>query len=567
MDSIYNEEEPKISIDPYYISFKGNTDSSSLTNKEYEKNSIDNKKVTLLQPAKKVGEENLKKENKMLIEKGNNINKFNIVKESQKTLSPSITKTQKSKTILISKEEIEKSPMKNSQKKNEKGNEEQIKRKNNMIADQKKRSEGENSDLDKMINSEFPTIPNIEHNKERKDQKKLGDLLSREKNQPNLSTKITNDTSDTNKELEKLYDSSFWRINFIKNFLNFRKRTIGFFNDTAVAIYNLEKGYITFKEQTITKFNYKRILESTIEDFICDGNDEACKKLLNELLEMEKNNKNKKIKILNIMASTITKDMFLNYLKNRSYLTCKDCEFYLKKKFKTIEDDLIIYDDELNNRLIKYISSLSSSSNLSLIIEINKEEELYKCFKSNYTNRRKIMLKCLESISSELNENCSKYNVSLEKITLKSQTQHGFEDYRKFADKVLKDIYSYEKDVIDNVIELEEKDILGDGTLFKLFNLVKYIDFLRQFLFCEEEKSQNIIKIRGKDGEIHEIHLKAFFTYKAYFNNEFSEDEKKCYKRDLIEILNGMKKKRAKSTTRKVTWENRMLGKKTNLNK
>ena len=84
---------------------------------------------------------------------------------------------------------------------------------------------------------------------------------------------------------------------------------------------------------------------------------------------------------------------------------------------------------------------------------------------------------------------------------------------------------------------------------------------------CEEEKSQNIIKIRDKDGEVHEIQLKAFFTYKAYFNNEFSENEKKYYKRDLIEILNGMKKKRTKSTTRKVTWENRMLGKKTNLNK
>ena len=570
MESNYNEEEPKISIDPNYISFKGKADSNSLTNKEYENNTIGNKKVILLQPVKKVEEENLKKENKMVIEKGNNSNKCNTVKEARKTLSPSITKTQKNIIILISKEEIEKTTKKNSQKKNEKGNEEQIKQKNPMTADQK-RSEDENSDLDKMINSEFTIIPNINHNKERKDQKELEEFLNREKNQQNLSIKLTNYTFDINKELEKQYPYSFWNTYFIKyfkkNFLNFRKRTIEFFNDSAVEIYNMEKGYIPFKEQTITEFNYIRILESTIEDLICDGNDESCKKRLNELLEMEKNNKNKKIKILNIMASTTTKDMFLNYLKDRSYLTCKDCEFYLKKRFKTIEDDLIIYDDELNDRLIKFISSSSFSSNLSLIVEINKEEELYKCFKSNYTIRRKILLKCLESIHLELIENCKKYKAMLDKVCLKSQIGHGFEDYIKFVYKIIKDIYSFEKDAIDNVIELEENDILGDDTLFILFNFGKYIDFLREFLFCEEEKSQNVIKIRGEDGEVHEIQLKAFITYKACFNNEYSEDEKKCYKRDLIEILNGMKNKRAQSTSRKVTWENKMLGKKTNLNK
>ena len=415
-----------------------------------------------------------------------------------------------------------------------------------------------------MANSEFLNIQNVEQNREKNNQKKLEELPNNEKTQPNLSTKITNDTSDIYKELEKLFNSLFWRNYFIKTFSNFRKKTYEFINDTAAAICDMEKEYIPFKEQTITIFNYKRILESTVEEFICDGNDEACQKLLNELLEKEKK-KQIKIKILNVMISTKTKNMFLNYLKNRSYLPYKDCELYLKKKFKTIGEDLIIYDDELNDRLIKYISS---SSNLSLIVEINKEEELYKYFKSNYSIRRKILLKCLESIHLEINENCKKYKVTLEKVYLKSLIGHGFEDYIKFVDKIMKDIYSFEKDAIDNVIELEENDIEGDGTLFKLFNLVKYIDFLREFLFCKEEKSQNIIIIRDKDGNVHKIQLKAFITYKACFKNEFSEDEKKCYKRDLIEILNGMKNKRAKSTTREATWANKkLLGKKTYLNK
>lgn len=562
MESVY-EEEQKISIDPNYISFNGKTDSNSLTDREYEKNSIGNNKAIVLQAAKEVGEQNLKKENKMVREEGIKNNKCNTVKEAQKTLSPSLTKTKKDITILIPKKETEKSPMKNCQEKKERGNEEQIKPKNPKIIDQKK-GDDEKSNLDKMANSEFLNIQNVEQNREKNNQKKLEELPNNEKTQPNLSTKITNDTSDIYKELEKLFNSLFWRNYFIKTFSNFRKKTYEFINDTAAAICDMEKEYIPFKEQTITIFNYKRILESTVEEFICDGNDEACQKLLNELLEKEKK-KQIKIKLLNVMISTKTKNMFLNYLKNRSYLPYKDCELYLKKKFKTIGEDLIIYDDELNDRLIKYISS---SSNLSLIVEINKEEELYKYFKSNYTIRRKILLKCLESIHLEINENCQKYEVTLEKVYLKPLIGHGFEDYIKFVDKIIKDIYSLEKDTIDNVIQLEENDIEGDGTLFKLFNLVKYIDFLREFLFCKEEKSQNIIMIRDKDGNVHKIQLKAFITYKACFKNEFSEDEKKCYKRDLIEILNGMKNKRAKSTTREATWENKkLLGKKTYLNK
>ena len=562
MESCY-EEEQKISIDPNYISFNGKTDSNSLTDREYEKNSIDNKKAIVLQAAKEVGEQNLKNENKMVREEGIKNNKCNTVKEAQKALSPSLTKTKKDITILIPKKETEKSPMKNCQEKKERGNEEQIKPKNPKTIDQKK-GDYEKSNLDKMANSEFLNIQNVEQNREKNNQKKLEELPNNEKTQPNLSTKITNDTSDIYKELEKLFNSLFWRNYFIKTFSNFRKKTYEFINDTAAAICDMEKEYIPFKEQTITIFNYKRILESTVEEFICDGNDEACQKLLNELLEKEKK-KQIKIKILNVMISTKTKNMFLNYLKNRSYLPYKDCELYLKKKFKTIGEDLIIYDDELNDRLIKYISS---SSNLSLIVEINKEEELYKYFKSNYSIRRKILLKCLESIHLEINENCKKYKVTLEKVYLKSLIGHGFEDYIKFVDKIMKDIYSFEKDAIDNVIELEENDIEGDGTLFKLFNLVKYIDFLREFLFCKEEKSQNIIIIRDKDGNVHKIQLKAFITYKACFKNEFSEDEKKCYKRDLIEILNGMKNKRAKSTTREATWANKkLLGKNTYLNK
>ena len=562
MESCY-EEEQKISIDPNYISFNGKTDSNSLTDREYEKNSIGNKKAIVLQAAKEVGEQNLKKENKMVREEGIKNNKCNTVKEAQKALSPSLTKTKKDITILIPKKETEKSPMKNCQEKKERGNEEQIKPKNPKTIDQKK-GDYEKSNLDKMANSEFLNIQNVEQNREKNNQKKLEELPNNEKTQPNLSTKITNDTSDIYKELEKLFNSLFWRNYFIKTFSNFRKKTYEFINDTAAAICDMEKEYIPFKEQTITIFNYKRILESTVEEFICDGNDEACQKLLNELLEKEKK-KQIKIKILNVMISTKTKNMFLNYLKNRSYLPYKDCELYLKKKFKTIGEDLIIYDDELNDRLIKYISS---SSNLSLIVEINKEEELYKYFKLNYTIRRKILLKCLESIHLEINENCQKYEVTLEKVYLKPLIGHGFEDYIKFVDKIIKDIYSFEKDAIDNVIELEENDIEGDGTLFKLFNLVKYIDFLREFLFCKEEKSQNIIIIRDKDGNVHKIQLKAFITYKACFKNEFSEDEKKCYKRDLIEILNGMKNKRAKSTTREATWANKkLLGKKTYLNK
>ena len=180
--------------------------------------------------------------------------------------------------------------------------------------------------------------------------------------------------------MKKLYKSSFWKKYLQKIFSCFIISVITYFNDIAESIYGLEKSYFPIREFEITKDNYLGILKGYIKDYIFIEND---KKKLNELLNMEKKYKRQKIELLEFIASTEVNVMFLNYLKNRRFAIHNNTEFYLTRKFKTLEDDLEIYDKELNDRLIKLISSSPIASDLQLIIEINREEKSYKCSKPN----------------------------------------------------------------------------------------------------------------------------------------------------------------------------------------
>ena len=182
------------------------------------------------------------------------------------------------------------------------------------------------------------------------------------------------------------------------------------------------------------------------------------------------------------------------------------------------------------------------------------------------------MKKCLASIHFVIKKICNSYKVKLHTVNLKVQIQHGINNYKIFANTLLRDIYcnfkprrygaksryDYEEKAIEKVLKLEsennkneEKDIL-----YKLFNYTKYIDILKAFLY-----DQKTVIIKDKNGNTDEIYLKDFNTYKDCLN-EYSEDEKKIFKKDLIEIMNGIKKERKKSKTRKETWEKKFLIKK-----
>ena len=554
-----------ILIDQDYINSEGQINPNSLTNKGNESHCFNKSKAISLGPPEEMEEDTREKGKKMASKKSNLCHKNNNTKKEKKELPSSKLNKQKSLSSLSKKQVFQDGHI-------------QLGRKDNEIKNEKNVHENEEIDLDKIGNSELLNARNVGYNKEIKNPKNSIEVLNNQKSQANFSTTDITNNFALSKELEKLYKSSFW--NYLQKTLTcFIINVITYFNHIAESFYGLEKSYFPIREYDITKDNYLEILEGYIKDFIFLEND---KNKFNELLEMEKKYKRHKIELLEFIAFTKSKIMFLNYLKNRRFAIHNDTEFYLTRKFKTLEDDLIIYDEELNNRLIKLISSSPMASNLQLIIEINKEEESYKCFKPNYTSRRKIMLKCLESTHTEIEEICDKYQVELHKVTLKPQIGHSFKDYRIFSKKILKSIYcefqprnteknknyTYESKAIDIAIKKEKNKNKGDRTLYKLYNWARYIDFLKVFFFCQDENCQ--IKIKDEDGHIYKIKLQSFITYRAYFN-EFSDEEKKnfeYYRRDLIEIMNGIKKDRNFSEERAKTWAKKktILGKKTNFN-
>ena len=198
----------------------------------------------------------------------------------------------------------------------------------------------------------------------------------------------------------------------------------------------------------MTNNNFTKILKEPIIDIFLkkyldsnykDEDNSEIKNVLENLIEKEKNNKREKIKLLKIIFSTKTEVMFLNYLKNQRYVYYTNAQLFLKV-LKTLQEYLNIYDKEVNDSLIKFISS-SSESKMDLMIDTNNEEKSFVKFKIDYCKRRKIIRKCLDSIDTIIRNICNNYKVTLHTLNCKGQLEHGFKYYKIFANKYLIDIY------------------------------------------------------------------------------------------------------------------------------
>ena len=575
-----NKEDQK-KIFPDYIQSIDMAKSDSQTNSECEEPSIINRNIIILHSSKNKEENISKNENRKQIKIEENAEKYYNVKKAQIQCEFSKQNSKNRHTDLFKVDEKRESATKKNL-----NNDEEIKEEN-MIANMEMftiecESQDEKMDLDIKIHN----ILSLKNNKEKKNQKNSNTLLNIEKNKEINTTKYTTETQKKKnkdkkeyaayKELNKFHSSTFF-LYLVKTFSIFILNIIIYISNIANSKYNLNKEYIINKEYTITKNNYIEILEGPIIDIIIEKywntNDKILKNKENidNLLEKEKNNIKAKKKLINIVLSTKAKFIFLNYLKNRSFITYNKCELFLKN-FKTLKDDLNIYDEEVNDRLIRFLSSSSPiSSNLDIINEINNAEK--SSTKLNfYVSRRKIMKKCLANIDVVINKICQLYKVKLHSVNLKGQIQHGINNYKIFANTLLRDIYcnfkprryganskyDYEEKAIEKVLKLEREDNKSKEKyiLCKLFNYTRYIDVLKAFL-CD----QKTILINDKNGNTYKIYLEDFTTYKDCLT-EYSEDEKNIFKRDLIEVMNGIKKERKMSKTRKETWDKNHLLKK-----
>ena len=424
-------------------------------------------------------------------------------------------------------------------------------------------------------NSELSAFQSLRNNKNRKQPQNSNKLVNNEERTENYITKCTTDSrknevlKSDDEKLKKLYKSPFGKY-LVLTLSCFINNIIACINYYAKSTCKMKKEYIRIKKYTITQDNYIKILDGLIIDIILEKHWKGKKdfleiqKSLNYLLEKEMENKKEKVKLLKIIVNSKVKDMFINYLKNRRFASYDNCNFFLRG-YKTLRDDLNIYDEEVNERLIKYISSSPIESNIELIDEINKEEELYSNHQTPDYQRREILTKCKDSTTNVITKNSKKYEeVSFHGVTIKKQIKNGFDDYRNFSEKTLKEIYCnslprhFNKDSEYKHQQEEIEKVLGkekeDGTLHKLFGFIKFIDVLKAFLF-----DQTTIRIKDKSGITHKIKLDGFVTYKDYFS-KYSEEDRKFIKRDFIEMMNGIKQGRKRSGSRAQTWASKRLG-------
>ena len=569
-------------IFPDYIQNIDKLKLALLTNSECEEPWINKREIKILNPPKNQ-DDNIdnNKENRKQIKIEENVEEHYNVKNSQIHCGFSKQNPKNRQADLFKVVKKRESASKKNLN-NDADIKEQIMLKSVEMFDIKYEPQEDKMNLDIFENKKFPGVQNLNNNKEKKNQKNSNALLNIEKNKEIDATKFTTETRKKEntdkeeygpyKELNIFHKSPFFHY-LVKTFSFFILNIIIYINDIANSKYNLNKEYIVKKEYAINENNYIKILEGSIIDIILEkywnSNEQTLKikEDIDNLLEKEKNNTKAKIKLVKIILSTEAKIIFLNYLKNRRFAAYNNCELFLKN-FKTLKDCLGVYDAKVNDRLIRFLSSSSSSSpissNLDLIKEINNEEKSYSQL-NFYIPRRKIMKKCLANIDSIINDICKSYNVKLHKVNLKEQIQHGFNKYKIFANSYLKKIYcnskprrygtklkyDYEEKEINKVLELEaEKNKSGEnGILRKLFNYTKFIDILRAFL-----DDENKIIIKDKNGNSDMIELEDFKTYKDCFT-EYSEEEKQFYKRDLIEVMNGVKKGRKKSEDREKAWK------------
>ena len=184
-----------------------------------------------------------------------------------------------------------------------------------------------------------------------------------------------------------------------------------------------------------------------------------------------------------------------------------------------------------------------------------------KGFKGKHDNRRfdnairKIIISCSKNIDSYIRDICCRYNVNnLHKLNIKKNIGYSFEDYFKFFNEYLKDIYrkfkpkrlkkeeikgEYEHEIanLKNAIIKEKIDKKAETkTLQKLINETTFKRVLICYL-CDDNE------IISENGDL--IQVEGFITYKDCLE-EYDNALKEKYKKKIFDIINGKAKQRRK---------------------
>ena len=274
------------------------------------------------------------------------------------------------------------------------------------------------------------------------------------------------------------------------------------------------------------------------------------------------------MKLLSILFYSNVKTIYINSLENNHFIKSCDCVLYLK--ISTV-NDFKGYNEELNNKVIEYLSSseISQAEDEKInnnTLYSNNQNNIDQKGKNNtkkfYHIRRKIIRMCITSI--ELIIKSIYYIYSSDKltdITIKNQFGKNFQKYQLFFKKKLISIYfdsrpkkfitgkKYNVKEINQALEKEKQENTEENRiLYKLMN----IDLETYLIpFLNDEKK--IIKRDEYGNKIEEIDLPVFKTYKDCINEEYKYTEKEIeiFKKDMLDIIiNGNIKSREPSQKR-----------------
>ena len=303
------------------------------------------------------------------------------------------------------------------------------------------------------------------------------------------------------------------------------------------------------KKFVITFDNYTKILEGDVRDIYLGKLWEVYDKKLRPIKYNEncinEINKNESIKFksLKMLLKTKIEEIYKNYLGNKQDWYPGDYE--INNLMKTIKDfkKFKNYKEELNEKIIEFIVTKKDPIIDYSILEVNENAEKetnnsdcdcnYNTNKPDYSTRRKIMLRCHNEIDINISHLCQQYKSDFvyAKNSFNYQIGQSFESYINFANKYLCEIFVNEYNQVESIINSENK------ILKVLFKETKYIDVIKSFLLDE-----NIIKITNEKGKMQKIEFDQWLTYEDFFNYQYTKEKNNALRKDLINIMDKMKK-------------------------
>ena len=395
-----------------------------------------------------------------------------------------------------------------------------------------------------------------------------------------ISIKEKKEKIVSNVNVEYLIETIIYSIIIISKFIN----------DRAQSRYKVKLKYFNYclLKKIINVENYKEILEKEVIDIYLDKffKLNIKYKQINSLLKEEKYNKKEKIKLLNLLFKKKIKEINTMYLSNYPYIKYGNAELYIKgfRKFKEdydknneveikrinillennpktkgFSDNYEIQKEKgntsgnLDSSESKKLSNKKRRRSKTKIKEEKKINDEDEKIKPNDRERRKIITSCSDSVKSFIENKYLILGITLHSLTVKGQYHYSFEDFRKFFNKYIRDIYDdfeprrlneecknkereydYNKKAIQVGIEIEkENEEEENRILYKIFKYAKFIDFLYAYL-----NDKDFITVKDENDNYIIIKLDGFNTYKDCLN-EYSPKQKEEYKKDMIKIANG----------------------------